>query len=81
MLRGIYPARATAPFAKTYLLGTFLVTLVFNVPKNNTLASVAPTDPEGTNLWTDYLLKWTAWNHVRAAAVLAAATSLTIVLC
>jgi uncharacterized membrane protein len=64
-----------------YLLGSFLVTLVFNVPKNNALASVAPTDPEGTNLWTDYLSKWTAWNHVRAAAALAAATSLTIALC
>jgi uncharacterized membrane protein len=25
-----------------YLVGTFLVTLVFNVPKNNALASVAP---------------------------------------
>jgi uncharacterized membrane protein len=64
-----------------YLVGTFLVTLVFNVPKNNALASIAPTDPEGTNLWTDYLSKWTAWNHVRAAAALAAATSLTIALC
>lgn len=64
-----------------YLVGTFLVTLVFNVPKNNALASVAPTDPEGASLWTDYLSKWTAWNHVRAAAALAAATSLTIALC
>ena len=64
-----------------YLVGTFLVTLVFNVPKNNALASVAPADPEGAGLWTDYLSKWTAWNHVRAAAALAAATSLTIALC
>ena len=64
-----------------YLVGTFLVTLVFNVPKNNALASVAPTDPEGASLWIDYLSKWTAWNHVRAAASLAAATSLTIALC
>jgi uncharacterized membrane protein len=64
-----------------YLGGTFLVTLVFNVPKNNALASVASADPEGAVLWTDYLSKWTAWNHVRAAAALAAATSLTIALC
>src|SRR5262245_19599962 len=62
-----------------YLVGTFLVTLVFNVPKNNALASVAPA--EGASLWTDYLSKWTAWNHVRAAAALAAAGSLTIGLC
>lgn len=64
-----------------YLVGTFLVTLVFNVPKNKTLASVAPADPGGARLWTDYLSKWTAWNHVRAAAALAAAASLTIALC
>ena len=64
-----------------YLVGTFFVTLVFNVPKNNALASVAPADPEGASLWTDYLSKWTAWNHVRAAAALAAAASLTIGLC
>jgi len=63
-----------------YLVGTFLVTLVFNVPKNNALASVAPANPESASLWTDYLSKWTAWNHVRAAAALAAAASLTIAL-
>ena len=64
-----------------YLVGTFLVTLVFNLPKNNVLASVAPANPESASLWTDYLSKWTAWNHIRAAAALAAATSLTIALC
>ncbi len=64
-----------------YLVGTFLVTLMFNVPKNNALASIAPADPEGARLWSDYLSKWTAWNHVRAAAALAAAALLTIALC
>jgi uncharacterized membrane protein len=62
-----------------YLVGSFLVTLMFNVPKNKALASVAPA--EGASVWTDYLSKWTAWNHVRAAAALAAAASLTIGLC
>jgi len=64
-----------------YLIGTFFVTLVFNVPKNNALASVAPANPGSASLWTDYLSKWTAWNHVRAAAALAAAALLTIALC
>jgi uncharacterized membrane protein len=64
-----------------YLVGTLLVTVAFNVPKNNALASVAPANAESTSVWTDYLSKWTAWNHVRAAAALAAATSLTIALC
>jgi uncharacterized membrane protein len=62
-----------------YLVGTFLVTLVFNVPKNRALASVAAA--EGASLWADYLSKWTAWNHVRAAAALAAAASFTIGIC
>jgi uncharacterized membrane protein len=64
-----------------YLVGTFLVTFVFNVPKNNALASVAPASAESASLWTDYLSKWTAWNHVRAAAALGAAASMTIALC
>ena len=64
-----------------YLIGTFLVTFVFNVPKNNALATVAPADPGSASLWTDYLSKWTAWNHVRAAAAIAAAALLTIALC
>jgi uncharacterized membrane protein len=38
-------------------------------------------DPDGTSLWVNYLASWTAWNHVRAAAALAAAASLTIALC
>ena len=64
-----------------YLVGTILVTILFNVPWNNALAAVDPTSPEGANVWTTYLSSWTAWNHVRTIAALAAATSFTIVLC
>lgn len=63
-----------------YLAGSFLVTMVFNVPKNNALAAVDPASADGTRLWASYLAKWTAWNHIRAAAALAAAASLTIAL-
>jgi len=63
-----------------YLVGSLLVTLAFNVPKNEALASVAPADPDSASLWTDYLSKWTAWNHVRAAAALAAAASFSMAL-
>jgi uncharacterized membrane protein len=63
-----------------YLVGSLLVTLVFNVPMNEALASVAPADSEGASLWASYLANWTAWNHVRAAAALAAAASLTVAL-
>lgn len=63
-----------------YLVGTLLVTIVFNVPKNAALASVARADPEGPGLWAGYVASWTAWNHVRTAAALAAAASFSIAL-
>ncbi len=61
-----------------YLAGTFLVTLVFNVPRNDALAAAEPATAAGAILWAGYLTAWTAWNHVRTAAALAAATLLTI---
>jgi uncharacterized membrane protein len=64
-----------------YLLGTVGVTIVFNVPLNNALAAVGPDHAEGAKLWRHYLARWTAWNHVRTAAALAAAAALTIALC
>jgi len=64
-----------------YLVGSLLVTIVFNVPKNDALALVAPTDPNSASLWAGYLASWTAWNHVRTIAALAAAAALTIALC
>jgi uncharacterized membrane protein len=64
-----------------YLVGSLLVTMMFNVPKNNALAAVAPTDPNGASLWADYLSAWTAWNYVRTVAALVAAALLTIGLC
>jgi uncharacterized membrane protein len=48
------------------------VTLLFNVPLNNRLAAVKPESAEGKVIWTHYLSVWTAWNHVRTAAPLAA---------
>jgi uncharacterized membrane protein len=53
-----------------YLLGTFLVTLAFNVPLNNALAAVAADSAAGAELWKDYLKRWTFWNHIRALAAL-----------
>lgn len=63
-----------------YLLGTILVTIVFNVPRNNALAAVDPASAEGARLWVGYVTDWTAWNHVRTVAALVAAASLTIAL-
>ena len=55
-----------------YFVGTFLVTIVRNVPLNNVLESVNPTDANATEIWEDYLRRWTIWNHVRTAAALLA---------
>jgi len=61
-----------------YLIGTILVTILFNVPRNNALAAVDPTSPEGATVWANYLSSWTVWNHVRTIAASAAAASFTI---
>lgn len=67
--------------AALYLIGAILVTVAFNVPRNNTLAAVNPSSTEGGSLWSQYVNSWTGWNHVRAAAALIAAALLTIGFC
>ena len=64
--------------AGTYLVGCFLVTMVFNVPMNDALASLSPADPDRAARWASYLADWTTWNHVRTLASLAAAALLTL---
>lgn len=64
-----------------YLAGTILVTIICNVPRNDALAAVDPSTADAARLWADYITSWTAWNHVRTAAALAAAAALTIALC
>ncbi len=56
-----------------YLAGSILVTIMFNVPRNERLAAVSPADPDNAERWTGYVASWTAWNHVRTAACFAAA--------
>jgi uncharacterized membrane protein len=63
-----------------YLVGTIFVTIAFNVPLNNRLASVKPGSAEGASTWAHYLSSWTDWNHVRTAASLAAAGSFIMAL-
>ena len=55
-----------------YIAGSFLVTMMFNVPLNDALAAAAPASSEGAALWARYLKEWTWWNHVRTALPLAA---------
>lgn len=58
-----------------YLLGCFLVTMVFNVPLNDALAATDPASAEGAALWARYLAEWLPWNHVRTVACLASLAS------
>ncbi len=63
-----------------YLLGCIGVTILCNVPRNNRLASVSPTDSESAKVWSVYVADWTAWNHVRTIASLIAAAAFSIAL-
>ena len=73
-------ARAACSIAGSvlYLIGGLLVTVLFNIPKNNALEAVEATAPGAAALWSDYLTSWTRWNHVRSATTFAAAAFLTI---
>ncbi len=79
-LRGGPRAAWVVVAALIYLVGTIMVTMVFNVPRNNALARAEPASAEGERLWADYLVSWTRWNHVRTASPLVAAALLTAVL-
>ncbi len=63
-----------------YLVGTIGVTIACNVPLNNRLAKVLPQDADAGSYWNEYVTKWTAWNHMRTVAALAAATALAVTL-
>ena len=67
--------------AVLYLAGTLLVTMIFNLPLNDLLASVDPLSAEGVRVWQDYVVRWTVWNHVRTAASLAATASFILAFC
>ncbi len=55
-----------------YVIGTFVLTIVCNVPLNDELAAVDPASTQGASVWARYLTDWTWWNSVRTAASLAA---------
>jgi len=58
----------------SYVVGMFVVTVVFNVPLNDQLAATDPASTAAAPVWARYLTDWTLWNHVRTIASLAATT-------
>jgi hypothetical protein len=61
-----------------YVVGMFVVTMVFNVPLNDALAAVDPAASSAAPLWARYLQDWTFWNHVRTIASSGAAILFTV---
>jgi uncharacterized membrane protein len=58
--------------AAIYVLGSFVSTIVFNVPLNDRLATFDGKSAEAAEFWAVYLRDWTFWNHVRTIASVAA---------
>jgi uncharacterized membrane protein len=63
-----------------YVVGVPGLTMLYNVPRNNALARVDPESAEGASYWARYLTEWTAANHIRVAAGIAAAGLLMVAL-
>jgi uncharacterized membrane protein len=74
------PAALVIAGGALYLVGTIGVTIACNVPLNDGLATLLPQGADAADRWDEYVTKWTAWNHVRTVAALAAAAMLTAAL-
>jgi len=64
--------------ALLYVIGCVLVTVAINVPLNDALGAVDPSNRAGADVWSNYLVRWTRWNHVRTGAAFAACVLFTI---
>ena len=62
--------------AVCYFVGVLGVTVLCNVPLNNTLANLGPSAP--AEYWPQYVTTWLRWNHVRAIFAILSAVLLTI---
>jgi len=49
--------------ALAYIIGPFGITMLFNVPLNNKLASADAS--EANEIWSMYQKRWQRWNHIR----------------
>ena len=65
--------------ALIYLVGCFGVTVIFNVPMNETLAGMSSPSEAIQEYWLQtYVPRWTFWNSVRTAASAMSAALLLI---
>ncbi len=63
-----------------FLLGTFAVTMMRNVPFNRELIAVAPDTKEARDLWKRFQASWSLWNHVRTISAFLACAALILAL-
>jgi uncharacterized membrane protein len=77
---GQSPAPWVLAGSALYLAGAIVVTIAANVPLNDALAALHADGAGAAGRWAGYLSRWTAWNHLRAAASFAAAGLLTVAL-
>ena len=54
--------------ALLYIIGMIGVTMIFNVPLNNGLATVDPSSADAPSIWSAYHGGWQMWNHIRTTA-------------
>jgi len=54
------------------------VTAAYHVPRNDRLATFDALTPEAARYWATYAPQWTAMNHVRTVACIAAAVASTL---
>jgi uncharacterized membrane protein len=63
-----------------YLAGEIVVTIAYNVPRNDELATLDPDSAESAARWPAWAAEWTAGNHVRTVAGAVAAGALCVAL-
>jgi uncharacterized membrane protein len=73
LVAGLPSGRLAAPWtvaagALAVLVGSFLCTLVFNVPLNRELEAAQGPGTAVEATWARYLRSWTGWNHLRCGA-------------
>ncbi|MEU9353021.1 anthrone oxygenase family protein [Streptomyces griseoloalbus] len=79
----LWPEEGTAELlvgGALYLFGSFGLTAVANIPRNDALAGLEPGGPEASAYWPVYVREWTMWNHVRTLASAGAALAYLLAL-
>ena len=61
-------------------IGSFVLTMAFHIPRNNTLDKIEPGAADAATKWSDFYDAWVPGNHVRGAFSTAAVILLMLAL-